>query len=77
MSPLNPDFLGGPIFQGHMNPAKATRLRQEPLEHFTDTLAEFQPYLRKRVTFFGAESVGKTTATRRLEECGLAVALPE
>lgn len=61
----------------HMNPAKATRLRQEPLEHFTDTLAEFQPYLRKRVTFFGAESVGKTTATRRLEECGLAVALPE
>lgn len=60
-----------------MNPAKATRFRENPIGHFADTLAEFQPYLRKRVTFFGAESVGKTTATQRLDARGLAVALPE
>ena len=40
-------------------------------------LTEFQPYLRKRVTLFGAESVGKTTTTRRLEDRGLAIAQPE
>lgn len=59
------------------NPAKATRVRQTPIEHFADVLAEFQPYLRKRVTLFGAESVGKTTMTRRLEDRGLAIAQPE
>jgi HTH-type transcriptional regulator, transcriptional repressor of NAD biosynthesis genes len=60
-----------------VNPAKASRIRQAPIEHFSDLLTEFQPFLRKRLTLFGAESVGKTTMTRRLEESGLAVALPE
>lgn len=59
------------------NPAKATRLREAPIEHFADLLDEFAPVLRKRVTLFGAESVGKTTLTRRMEERGLAVAQPE
>ena len=59
------------------NPAKATRIREAPIEHFADVLTEFQPYLRKRVTLFGAESVGKTTTTRRLEDRGLAIAQPE
>ena len=59
------------------NPAKATRVRDTPIDLFADVLEEFQPYLRKRVTLFGAESVGKTTMTNRLDERGLAVALPE
>lgn len=60
-----------------VNAAKATRVRSDPVAHFADVLDEFQPYLRRRVTLFGAESVGKTTIARRLEERGLAVALPE
>ncbi|MGY4645656.1 AAA family ATPase [Cellulomonas sp. URHB0016] len=60
-----------------VNPAKATRVREHPIDAFSELLPEFQPYLRKRVTVFGAESVGKTTMTRRLDELGLAVALPE
>jgi NadR type nicotinamide-nucleotide adenylyltransferase len=60
-----------------VNPAKATRVRERTLEAFSELLTEFQPYLRKRVTLFGAESVGKTTMTNRLDELGLAVALPE
>lgn len=60
-----------------VNPAKATRVRDHAIEAFSDLLPEFQPYLRKRVTLFGAESVGKTTMTGRLDELGLAVALPE
>ena len=67
--PYDPDRL--------VNPVKATRIRDAPIELFADLLAEFQPYLRKRVTLFGAESVGKTTMARRLQEGGLAVALPE
>jgi NadR type nicotinamide-nucleotide adenylyltransferase len=59
------------------NPAKATCVRQAPIEHFADVLDEFQPYLRRRVTLFGAESVGKTTMAGRLEDRGLAVAQPE
>lgn len=60
-----------------INQAKATRIREGTIEGFADLLAEFQPFLRKRVTLFGAESVGKTTMTRRLDEFGFAVALPE
>ena len=60
-----------------VNPAKATQVRERTVERFSELLAEFQPFLRKRVTLFGAESVGKTTMTNRLDELGLAVALPE
>lgn len=60
-----------------VNHAKATEIRDAPIERFAELLAEFQPYLRKRVTLFGAESVGKTTLTRRLDELGLAAAFPE
>ena len=60
-----------------INPAKATHGRDAPIEHFAELLTEFQPFLRKRVTLFGAESVGKTTVAQRLDQLGLAVALPE
>lgn len=60
-----------------INPAKATRAREDTIESFSTLLAEFQPYLRRRVTLFGAESVGKTTMTNRLDELGLAAAFPE
>ncbi len=60
-----------------INPVKATRIRESTIESFSHLLAEFQPYLRKRVTIFGAESVGKTTMTNRLDELGLAAAFPE
>jgi len=49
-----------------LDPVKATPIREEPLEHFTDMLPEFRPYLRTRVTIFGAESTGKTTLSRQL-----------
>ncbi|GIG20430.1 transcriptional regulator NadR [Cellulomonas chitinilytica] len=60
-----------------INPVKATRVREKPIESFAHLLAEFQPFLRKRVTLFGAESVGKTTMTNRLDELGLAAGFPE
>ena len=49
-----------------INPAKATPVRKDPLSHFGDIIPEFQPYLRTRVTVFGAESTGKTTLSREL-----------
>lgn len=49
-----------------INPAKATPVRVDPLTHFGDIIPEFQPYLRTRVTIFGAESTGKTTLSREL-----------
>lgn len=51
-----------------INPAKATPIRLDPLAHFSDILPEFQPYLRTRITIFGAESTGKTTLSRELAE---------
>lgn len=51
-----------------LNPAKATPVRDDPLAHFADIIPEFQPYLRTRVTVFGAESTGKTTLSRQLAE---------
>lgn len=60
-----------------INPVKATRLREDAIASFSHLVAEFQPFVRKRVTLFGAESVGKTTMTNRLDELGLAAAFPE
>lgn len=51
-----------------INTAKATPIRVDPLAHFGDIIPEFQPYLRTRVTIFGAESTGKTTLSRELAE---------
>lgn len=49
-----------------LNPAKATSVRQEPLQTFESIIPEFQPYVRTRVTIFGAESTGKTTLSKQL-----------
>lgn len=47
-------------------PVKGTSVRQDLLGNFEYILPTFQPYLRKTVTVFGAESCGKTTMTRWL-----------
>ena len=46
-----------------IEPTKATSIRKDPRFYFQDILPEFRPFLRKTVTFFGAESVGKTTTS--------------
>ena len=44
-----------------ITPCKATQIRDDPRFYFEDILPEFRKYLKKTVTIFGAESVGKTT----------------
>ena len=49
---------------------KATDVRRNLRMEFAQLLPEFQPYVRKTVTLFGAESTGKTTLSRYLaREC--------
>lgn len=45
---------------------KATRIRENPMRFFADIHPEFQPFVRKTVTIFGAESTGKTTLSKEL-----------
>lgn len=49
-----------------INPVKATPIRNNPQAHFKEIIPEFQPYLRTRITIFGAESTGKTTLSKEL-----------
>lgn len=49
-----------------LNSSKATHVRSNPFQNWDDILPEFQKYLRKTVTIFGAESTGKTTLARAL-----------
>lgn len=60
------------IYQG-----KATRVRENARLHFDMILNEFQQYLRKRITIFGAESTGKTTLSRDLAKATNGWWLPE
>ena len=48
--------------------ATATDVRKDPIGQFSHILPEFQRYLRKTVTLFGAESCGKTTLAQALAE---------
>ena len=48
---------------------KATRvLGKDPIRHMAEIIPQFQPNLRRKIVLFGAESVGKTTLSRRLAE---------
>jgi NadR type nicotinamide-nucleotide adenylyltransferase len=49
-----------------INPAKATRVREDYRANWNFILPEFKPYLKKKITIFGAESVGKTTTSSAL-----------
>lgn len=60
-----------------MNSARATDVRTDPIGNFSMILPEFQGYLRKRVTVFGAESCGKTTLSQQLAEELDSLWLPE
>ncbi len=51
-----------------LNGAKATPVRADPYANFKNVVPEFQPFLRTRVTIFGAESTGKTTLSRALAQ---------
>ncbi len=42
----------------------ATRIRADPIGHFALMAAPFARLLTRRITFFGAESVGKSTLSR-------------
>lgn len=58
-------------------PIKATFVRNDPQLLFDMIIPEFQPYLRKTVTIFGAESTGKTTLSRELSKMASGHWLPE
>lgn len=45
---------------------KATPIRNNPIDHFSEMIPEFRPYLRTTVTVFGAESTGKTTLSKMI-----------
>ena len=50
------------------SPARASNCRLDPARHWDEILPEFRPVLETRVTFFGAESVGKTTLSKQVAE---------
>lgn len=45
---------------------KATAIRENPAKYFADIAPEFQQHIRQTVTFFGAESTGKTTLSEEM-----------
>lgn len=47
---------------------KATKIREDPGTYFKDILPEFQKFMVQTVTFFGAESNGKTTTSHELSK---------
>lgn len=57
--------------------SKATNVREHTIGNFHNILPEFQPYIRKTVTIFGAESCGKTTLARALSYETRSTWLPE
>lgn len=60
-----------------INPSKATKVRDYPFQYFSSILPEFQRYVKTRVTFFGAESTGKTTTSKLVAQRLGAPWLPE
>lgn len=47
---------------------KGTKVREDYRFYWDDILPEFRPHLKKSVTIFGAESVGKTTTAQGLAD---------
>lgn len=62
------DLFGGRFFPYDLDrdiyKSKARLVRDNPARYFHFMLPEFQHYMRQRVTFFGAESTGKTTLSK-------------
>lgn len=46
--------------------SKATRVREDWIQYFSDMAPAMQDAVRKTITMFGAESVGKTTLARQV-----------
>ena len=55
----------------------ATSVRQDPLGHFEHMLGTFSRLLTRRITFFGAESTGKTTLSTAVAAALNSYLLPE
>lgn len=55
----------------------ATSVREDPLAHFGSMLGTFSRLLTRRVTFFGAESTGKTTLSAAVADAVDGYLLPE
>lgn len=51
-----------------ITPARGTSVRQDWVDNWDYIIPSAQPYFRKRITIFGAESCGKTTMCRRLAQ---------
>lgn len=47
-------------------PVSATQIRNAPLEHWNDIPYPVRPYFTKTVIFFGPESTGKSTLSKKL-----------
>lgn len=62
--------LGGEFFPYDIDReilfTKGASVRTDPWGNFSQILPEFQPELRKTVTFIGAESTGKTTLSKHV-----------
>lgn len=56
---------------------RASEIRDSPEELFSDILPEFRRYLKKTITFFGAESTGKTTTSKVIAKLFNTLWLPE
>lgn len=54
-----------------------TMVRKHPTFYFDQIMPSFQPYLRKTITIFGAESTGKTTMARSLAASANGYFVPE
>lgn len=63
---LNAKFIPCNIYREVID-VSATRIRENPLDHFDELLPEFQQYAKTTVTIFGPESIGKTTLAKSLK----------
>lgn len=55
----------------------ASSVREDPLRHFSDMIEPFSRLLTRRITFFGAESTGKTTLSSAIAAAVDSYLLPE
>ena len=64
------ELVGAQFFPYDMNreiiDTKATTIREQPLEHFSDILPEFQKYLRTTITILGENSTKRSLFSRQL-----------
>jgi HTH-type transcriptional regulator, transcriptional repressor of NAD biosynthesis genes len=60
-----------------VNDVSGTKVRHNVLHHFDQISSSFVPYIQQHVTFFGQESVGKTTMARTMAYRKASIWTPE